>query len=285
MKVIRRFNNNVVLCVDDNQKEIVAFGKGLGFHDIPYELTDLSKIEKSYYGIEKRYLSMINELSEQSLELAMTIMDWCRINLQGQINPNLIFTLADHIDFCIERNKKNMHVKMPLYNDFENMHPKEFKIAQRAIQLISKKYNVYLSEDEVVGIAMNILNSEMDLDSNKPFKDFDRIQEDILNIIEKELNISIDKKTTSYARYVSHIQYLIKRVEEGSEDSEDDFKMYESLSKQNPEVTACSLKIADYFKDKKNFSLNHNELLYLIIHISRLTNREECYQMGITSKE
>ena len=51
MQVIRRFNNNVVLCIDSNGREVVAFGKALGFHEIPYELKDLNKIERSYYGI------------------------------------------------------------------------------------------------------------------------------------------------------------------------------------------------------------------------------------------
>ena len=45
MKVIKKINNNVALCLDGNQRELIAFGKGIGFKPIPYELTDLSVIE------------------------------------------------------------------------------------------------------------------------------------------------------------------------------------------------------------------------------------------------
>lgn len=285
MKVIKRFNNNVVLCIDDNQKELIAFGKALGFHEIPYELHDLSKIEKSYYGIEKRYLNMINELSEISLELSRTIMDWCRMKLEGQINPNMIFTMADHIDFCIERSKKNIKVKMPLYNDFENLHSKEFKIAQKAVRLINKKAKIHLSDDEAIGITMNIINAEMDLESNQAYKDAEIIQEEVLKIIEDNLQIIIDKKSTNYARYLSHMQYLIKRIEDNSIAPEINFEIYENVFSQYPEISNAILKIAEYFKETKNYELNHDELFYLLIHITRLTNHEECYHSGITSKE
>jgi transcriptional antiterminator len=31
MKVIKKININVALCVDNNKKELIAFGKGIGF--------------------------------------------------------------------------------------------------------------------------------------------------------------------------------------------------------------------------------------------------------------
>ena len=40
MKVIKKINNNVALCLDGNQRELIAFGKGIGFKPIPYELTN-----------------------------------------------------------------------------------------------------------------------------------------------------------------------------------------------------------------------------------------------------
>ena len=35
MKVIKKINNNVALCLDGNQRELIAFGKGIGFKPIP----------------------------------------------------------------------------------------------------------------------------------------------------------------------------------------------------------------------------------------------------------
>ena len=285
MKVIKRFNNNVVLCIDNNGREVVAFGKALGFHEIPYELTDLSLIERSYYGIENRYLKMINDLSPDSLELSSKILDWCRLSLEGSINPNMLFTLADHIDFCVERYKNNLNVKMPLYFDFENLHPKEFEIGKKALKLINSNFKVVLPRDESVGIVMNILNAEMDVESNQCHKDLDETIEEILNIIESELGMKVDRSSANYARYISHMQYLMMRIEKNELINEGNILMYESISEQYPNSNKCAIKINEYFMHTKQYNLNQDELLYLIIHINRLCSREECYQMGITSDE
>ena len=50
MKVIRKINNNVAIGKDDNGHEVILFGKGIGFPAIPYTLTDLSKIDRTYYN-------------------------------------------------------------------------------------------------------------------------------------------------------------------------------------------------------------------------------------------
>ena len=31
MRVLRTINNNVVICLDNNENEVVVFGKGIGF--------------------------------------------------------------------------------------------------------------------------------------------------------------------------------------------------------------------------------------------------------------
>ncbi|MCI8566344.1 MAG: PRD domain-containing protein [Lachnospiraceae bacterium] len=285
MKVIRRFNNNVVLCVDNNGREVVAFGKALGFNKIPYELTDLKRIEKSYYGIENRYLKMINDLTQESLELSSQILDWCRAQLQGRINPNLLFTMADHIDFCIERYKKETSVRMPLYLDFRNLHPKEFAIGKRAVEKINAVFHVHLSQDEILGIAMNILNAESDLESNKIYKGAEQMTEEIIEIIEAEFQMEINKDSANYARYVSHMQYLFLRIDRNEVLNDGNGAMYVSFSEQEPKICECVLKISDYIVRMKQYKLNRDELLYLMIHIKRLCIREECYQQGITSEK
>lgn len=47
MRVIKNINNNVSICVDDNNREVIAFGKGIGFKKPPYELTLSEMIELS----------------------------------------------------------------------------------------------------------------------------------------------------------------------------------------------------------------------------------------------
>ena len=63
MRVIKKINNNVALCLDNNNHELIAFGKGIGFPKIPYELDDLNKIDRTYYGINHNYLNLMDMLN------------------------------------------------------------------------------------------------------------------------------------------------------------------------------------------------------------------------------
>lgn len=56
MKVIKKINNNVALCIDNNDRELIAFGNGIGFKKIPYELNNMSEITRTFYGINENWI-------------------------------------------------------------------------------------------------------------------------------------------------------------------------------------------------------------------------------------
>lgn len=51
VQVIKKVNNNVAVCLDDNGRELIAFGRGIGFPSMPYALSSLEKIERTFYDI------------------------------------------------------------------------------------------------------------------------------------------------------------------------------------------------------------------------------------------
>ena len=60
MRIIKKINNNVAVGLDSNGNEIVVFGKGIGFPEMPYELKELSKIDRTYYNIDHKYYKLLN---------------------------------------------------------------------------------------------------------------------------------------------------------------------------------------------------------------------------------
>ena len=75
MKVVKCINNNVAICLDDDNNELVAFGKGIGFKKPPFEI-DVTVIQKTYYGIDENYVHMINEIPEEILLLSEEIIKY-----------------------------------------------------------------------------------------------------------------------------------------------------------------------------------------------------------------
>lgn len=101
MKVIKKINNNVAVCLDNNEHELIAFGKGIGFPAMPYELLDLSLITRTYYGVDPNYFGLVQEIDESIFEVCAVIIDYARNCIESNLNPNVVFTLADHINFAM----------------------------------------------------------------------------------------------------------------------------------------------------------------------------------------
>ena len=110
MEIIKNINNNFAVTKDKNGNTVIIRGKGVGFGSVPRE-ADKSKIERSYYDVDENLFSLINGIPEDIVAISTKIIDYARMTLENPISSSIVFTLADHINFAIERFKKNMDVK------------------------------------------------------------------------------------------------------------------------------------------------------------------------------
>lgn len=276
MKVIKKINNNVVICLDHNNRELVAFGRGIGFPAAPYELDDLSKIDRTYYGVNSSYMGLVNEIPEEVFEVAAKIVDMAVNYIDCELSSNLVFTLADHINFAIERNQRNMNLRNPFLYDIWYFYEKEIDIGNLAVKMIRRYLKVSLPEEEAGNIALHFINAEALSEKENEFNVSDTIVEEVTYLIEKELNIRIKREDFNYSRFVSHLQYLMKRKDAVSSISSDNIKLYMEMKEEFPVIYQCVLKIRDYMAGKLDWELSEEELLYLILHVNRLYAREDC---------
>lgn len=289
MKVIKAINNNVAVCVDSKGRELIAFGKGIGFGKAPYELKDMKKINRTFYDLKPEYYDMITELPMDIIEFSAEIIDEISLLLPYQISPNAFLTLADHITFSIEREKKKMYFNMPLSYEIQELYPKEIKIARKIIKEIEKRFSVKLNDSEVVGIALNIVNSgtinKIDFQSNSIEREQEKIIKQITKIIERELHITVNKDSFNYTRFSSHLVHLLKRLNlEKPLDSQND-GLYKHAREDFPAISKCVDDIAIYLYDSYHCILDDEEKLYLIMHINRVCTNEGCNLTGITFDE
>ena len=276
MKVIKKINNNVAVCLDNDGHELIAFGKGIGFPKTPYELTDLSKIWRTYYGINPSYLGLLNDIPEEVFKLSIKIVDFAKMKIENQINSNIIFTLADHINFAIERYKKGLDLKMPFVYDIQHLYEKEMQIGALAVELINKEMDLRLSKDEAVSIALHFINAENMQRNANDEQDEKKIINDITELIEKDFEMSVDRESFNYSRFVTHLQYLMKRKETNTSITSTNQKLFDSMKKEFADTYRCVIHIQGYLKNQLNWNPSNEELLYLMLHINRLCSREDC---------
>lgn len=279
MLVIKKINNNVAICLDSAGRELVAMGKGIGFPKTPYELTDMSKIDRTFYDINSQYFSLLNDIPGEVIQFTAEMMDRIRGQLPYQTNSNIVITLADHIAFTIERAKKGIYIQMPSIYEMEHGFPLEVKVSRQFYSEIQKRFQIKLPRDEIQGIAMHFINARNGTEeaSQTPTNDlqrqFDEILEQTTQIIEREMDIHIQRKTFSYARFASHLQYLLQRMFTEQYNTSD-LQAYVTLREEFPDAARCVDKISAYYEETWSARLTEEEKLYLLMHTNRICVKE-----------
>ena len=277
MMVVKKINNNVAICRDGSQRELVAFGRGIGFPPTPYELTDLDRIDRTFYNVNSKYIPLLADIPPEIVQFTANQMLALQDELPYETSSNLVLTLADHIAFAIERAGRGIYVQMPSIYEMELNYPAEVQAGRKIVAALRQKLKIKLPKGEVQGIAMHLINAQdKALDGTVPGleEQYDEILDRITFIIEEELGVHVRRNTFNYARFATHVQYLLKRVLEQKHIDSENLQMYQSMQEEYPDISACVDKIARCLADVWSAELTEEERLYLILHVNRVCSKE-----------
>ena len=276
MTVVKNINNNVSLCLDNNGQEVVVFGKGVGFLKPPAEVP-LSQIERTFYDVNQQYLRLLSDISPEVVAFTARQMMLVRDQLPYETSSNLILTLADHLAFAMERSKKGIYIPMPSVYEMETNYPLEMDIGRRFISAMEGEFGVRLPKSEVQGVAMHFINArasgagetEVSIEER-----YEAILEETTRIIEREMGLTIRRDTFNYARFATHVQYLLKRVYDAKHIDSANVQMYQAIRDEYQTVSDCVDLIGEYLKKNWKVELTEEEKLYLIMHVNRVCSQE-----------
>ncbi len=274
MKLIKKINNNFALAEDSGGNQVIVEGRGVGFNKMPCIINDLSCISHTYYDYDEKYLSLINDIPQEVIDVAILIYKKLISKINCTVNDSLPFILADHINFSIERHNKGIDVQLPLYYDLQQMYPLEYEVAEYGLLIIEKNLNVKLPHDEVSGIMLNMINAEVNKDKIVEAKENSKRNKKITEIIENEFHITISRDSFNYSRFLTHMNYLYGRARDDDMHKSENQKMFKEIILKYPKINVCVEKISRYLNDDYSICLNDEEKLYLMLHINRLCSRE-----------
>lgn len=273
MKVINRINNNVVLVKDGTQKMIVT-GKGLGFQVYPGNDVKEHLIEQRFVLQETNddayYMNLLKELPVETLTICEGIIIKASEMLGKPISGNLMFALADHIKFTMERMQKQMLIDHPLANEIKQFYPKEMEVGRYALRLIQEHTHTQLPDGEAVFLTMHIVNALGGLSEAYDVAQLTDVMAEIVTYIETYFQCTIDQNSTSFSRFITHLRYyLIRQLNFEIEESIND-ELLEIVQEKYPKAYACAQSIADQMDARYHNTSADSEKLYLTLHINRL---------------
>lgn len=276
MIVVKNINNNVALCLDSKGQEVVVFGKGVGFLKPPSEVP-LSKIQRTFYDLNRKFLPLLDDIPLDVIDFTAQQVAQIRGQLPYETNANLIMTLADHLAFAMTRAKKGIYTPMPSIYEMEQNYPVEIRIGRQIVNAMEQTFHVKLPKGEVQGVAMHFINASLGSPSSGQLtaeEEYETILERMTQIVEYALQVTIRRDTFNYARFATHVQYLLKRVQEDSSIDSDNLQVYASIRDEYKDVSACVDQIHEYLQRNWSIDLSEEEKLYLIMHINRVISQE-----------
>ncbi|NFE65816.1 PRD domain-containing protein [Clostridium sporogenes] len=277
MKIVKVMNNSLILARDENDKEILVMGKGLGFRRKSGEEIDVDKIEKIFVlkneTNTKEYVKLIEETPNEYIEITNDIIQYASKKLGGKLNDQIFITLIDHISYALTRYKKNITLQNRLLWELKKFYPEEFKIGKYAVEYINDNLNVNLPEEEAGNIAFHFVNAQTDEAVMQNTMLTIKMSKDIFNIIQYKFNITIDKDSLNYSRFLTHLQFFVQRLLDDTLIESKETFIFEQIIKEYPEEVKCAKLIGKYVKKILNKKISNDELLYLTIHLVRIVEK------------
>ncbi|MCR5525878.1 MAG: PRD domain-containing protein [Lachnospiraceae bacterium] len=287
MKIHKILNNNLVSVLDADGREMLIMGLGLGFHSKSGDEVDTKKITKIFRMDTEMEVAQMKklflEVKPEAIETSVAIIDYARDFLKKKLNKNIYITLTDHINFAVERFNKGIAFKDMLYWDTRKLYPKEFSVGEHALEIIKDKLGVDLPKDECGSIAIHIVNSELDGDMNQTME-MTKLVEQVMDVVRYTFHITYDEDSLNYGRFVTHLLYFAKRVQEGKLMDEGEDCLFDTMKKVYPKQLKCAEKIADVVSKKYGIDVPDEELTFLTVHIVRMTKRENTDKDAISAE-
>lgn len=277
MEIIRIYNNNVAVVRGGDGKEMIVIGKGLVFQKHAGDLVDETRVEKCFTLQNPRVMTKLEQLIKDMpsiyLSISEEIVEMIRSESDLKLSENIYITLTDHISMSLEREKKGVILGNPFLIEIKQFYKKEFKLAEKAADIIKKHLGLDISEDEIGTITLHIVNASMNQNLENTVKATRMIQ-DILNIVQECSECRFDEESLAYSRFVRHLQFLAKNLLEKRSKSERDDFMFKITRLRFPEAAACVRRIKAHLEEAFGVSISEAEQGFLIYHIVNLTSEK-----------
>ena len=278
-RVRKALNHNTLIAISmENNQEYLVIGKGIGFgkkvserFEIPeniectvyslHEQTERGKAMDLIKGIEPVYLEIAGKVLAKSEEVF------------GKIDKNILFPMADHIAFAVQRIRANEQISNPLTDDIRTLFHMEYKTAECVKDILWEMLQVEIDEHEIGYIALHIHSAIEDENVALSMQIAMAVRE-CIRMIEEETGQTIDVMSLSYNRLMNHIRYMVARSIKGEKLK---LNMNDYMSVKFPKSFWMATEVCKQLEKQLHHTspLDEVEIGYLAMHIERVLMDKE----------
>ncbi|MGX6446267.1 glucose PTS transporter transcription antiterminator GlcT [Neobacillus sp. K501] len=268
-------NNNVLIAEHPSYKEVVLIGKGIGFNRKHGEYIDTDSVDKLFVLKNEKeqasYIKLLPFIDNDLLEVIISAIDLIKQRTHSMLNEHIHVALTDHLMFAITRASQGLEMKNPFLVETKTLYRHEYEIASDVVELIKQKTGFALPIGEIGFIALHIHSSI----TNKNLSDVNQhsqLVSRLVEMVEKQFEIQIDKEGIDYMRLVRHLRFTIERVIKGEKVEEPD-KISSLLKEEYPLCYNLSWKLIKVMQQTLKMKVFDAEAVYLTMHLQRIQKK------------
>lgn len=267
-------NNNIISAYEKSGAEVIVMGRGIGFKKKQGEVVPADQISKIFRiksrTLTEQFKELLANMPLERVRISDEIISHAKDHLKLKLNQSIYVTLTDHINFAIERVSQGIEPQNALLWEIKRFYPQEFQLGIYALELIQDRLDILLPEDEAGFIALHFVNAEYGTDIRDAVKFPDQMQA-IVDIVERDLGILLDESSLHYERFMTHIKFLIQWIYRKELLSSEDRELSLLMQRKYPREYQCSVKVAEYIMQATGSRLSEEEIMYLSVHIRRVS--------------
>lgn len=269
-------NNNVVVTVDGGRRERVLMGRGIGFQLGPFDPIDMARVEKTFVLDNDRDTSHTLEVFASTpynvMEAVTAGIEEAERSLGRDLGRGITVAVMDHISFVLERMSTGVRIPTADLPELGMLYPDEFRAAGAMVASIGLRLDVEFPPEETFFLATHLLNATREDSGGSAAVLFRRVQH-VVAIVEASYGIDLEKDSPGYARFVLHVKFLLQRLVAQSMLTNSDSSFYDFAVERYPRAFECAQLVHEFVTASTGSQLTKEEVLYLIVHIERITHQ------------
>ena len=274
MIILKVFNNNSVVALNENRQDVILTGSGVGFQRKVGDIVDEKKIEKIYVFQDeqkKRIEDSLKSIPIIYFEITEEIVQKAETVLDSSFSGEIFIAIGDHLAFAVKRKQEGVYLPNIILSETRTLYNNEYQVGQWALRLIAKKTGVMLDEDEAGYIALHLVNFSLSNKSNNAIKIL-TLTKEVLELIQKTMKIELQEDSLAYSRISIHLKYLGERIFRNRNNQfEDTTANIRDMLKEDPRLALCINRIVKLIKNRYDYNLSPDEQTYLCIHLRKNT--------------
>ena len=266
-------HNSIIGTHMENQQEYLILGKGIGFGKKAGEQIT-ARPEDTIYSLQKstergNARELANSISPMYLEIANDVLKEAKRTFQD-IDTNVLFPMADHIEYAVKRIQNHEQISNPLTDDIRILFHVEYKTAECIRPILKDRLNIEIGDDEIGYIALHIHSAIQDEKVSQAMQ-MARAVRECISLVEQEVGRPIDILSLSYNRLMNHVRNMVARALSGEKLK---LNMNDYMEIKFPQAFQTAKTICDQVGRILRCQLSEVEIGYLAMHIERVTSDE-----------